>query len=507
MSSQPITDPEPRNPFILSTTHRQWIPSGAEQKEWMPLTSLEKMAQTEYDALIVGSGAGGGAVLWRLCEQWAKSGKKIGMIESGPLLLPTHGRNLPTMDQERFVQFFENPLHTEYIGKQWPEYPGAKIIRALGGRTLQWNLMSPRLTAVQFESWPISYREIVPYYSIAEEMMDVTNDYAKGSSIQRTLLKRLRAQGLADAQALPIAADLQASQFGIIHSNVFTSSINFLAKALNTRPFDLAVNVRANRVLTENGRAAGVEVMTPDKKCYNIAAKTVIISAGTWETPRLLLYSGIPGKAIGHYLVNHPKLITTVTGSRDQFREESGVASLMIPNPESSRILITGIGTDPEEYYWYAYKDKPFLNELKFRFYCSGTMEPRFDNHVFLVPRTEDQYGVPRLQVKFSYSNQDRVMIGEQFKFLEKAVAFMGLKYESAPRLLIQGEDNHECGTCRMGIDPDTSATDIFGQIHAISGLFVADNSVVRLSGPAGPTLTTVALAIRTADYISGQIK
>jgi gluconate 5-dehydrogenase len=198
--------------------------------------------------------------------------------------------------------------------------------------------------------------------------------------------------------------------------------------------------------------------------------------------------------------------MTTAKG-RDQFGEVSGVASLMIPNPENNRMLMTGIGTGPEEYYWYAYKDKPFLKDLKFRFFCQGAMEPRFENHVFLVPGTEDEYGVPRLQVKFSYSNQDRVMIAEQFEFLKKAVAIMGLEFEDKPRLLIPGEDNHECGTCRMGLDPDTSATDSFGQIHGVSGLFVADNSVVRLSGPAHPTLTTVALAIRTADYISGQIK
>jgi gluconate 5-dehydrogenase len=502
-----LADPEPPNPFIPSTTYKQWLPPGPLQKEWMPLTPLEKMAETEYDALIVGSGAGGSAVLWRLCEQWANSGRKIGMIESGPLLLPTHGRNLPTMDQERFVQFFENPLHTDYIGRYWPEYPGARIIRALGGRTLQWNLVTPRLTARQFESWPISYREIVPYYRIAEEAMDVTTGYAKGSSIQRTLLRRLQAQGIPGAQALPVAADLQAGQFGIIHADVFTSSINFLAKALNIRPFDLAVHARATQVLTYRGRAAGVKVMTPDMRSFAIPAKAVIVSAGTWETPRLLLHSGIPGKAIGHYLVNHPKLTATAKGFRHQFGEVSGVASLMIPNPDNGKILMTGIGPGPEQYYWYAYKDKPYLNELKFRFYCQGTMEPRFDNHVVLVPGTEDEYGVPRLQVKFSYSNQDRVMIDEQFKFLGKAVALMGLGFEEAPRLLVPGEDNHESGTCRMGLDPDTSATDLHGQIHGIPGLFVADNSVVRLSGPAHPTLTTAALAIRTADYIGSELK
>ncbi len=38
--------------------------------QWIPLTSIEQMAKTDYDVLIIGSGAGGGAALWRLCEQW-----------------------------------------------------------------------------------------------------------------------------------------------------------------------------------------------------------------------------------------------------------------------------------------------------------------------------------------------------------------------------------------------------------------------------------------------------
>lgn len=38
--------------------------------EWISVIPLEQMTNKEYDVLIVGSGAGGGAVLWRLCEQW-----------------------------------------------------------------------------------------------------------------------------------------------------------------------------------------------------------------------------------------------------------------------------------------------------------------------------------------------------------------------------------------------------------------------------------------------------
>ncbi|KRE53677.1 hypothetical protein ASG81_02655 [Paenibacillus sp. Soil522] len=65
----------------------------------------------------------------------------------------------------------------------------------------------------------------------------------------------------------------------------------------------------------------------------------------------------------------------------------------------------------------------------------------------------------------------------------------------------------HDMGTCRMGYFPATSATDPYGQIHGVQGLYVADNSVIPTSGAANPTLTTVALAIRTADYLMKQLR
>jgi len=57
---------------------------------WIPLTPLEEMAGKEYDALIVGTEAGGGAAAWRLCDQWAGTGGRVGVLEAGGLLLPTH---------------------------------------------------------------------------------------------------------------------------------------------------------------------------------------------------------------------------------------------------------------------------------------------------------------------------------------------------------------------------------------------------------------------------------
>lgn len=107
ISSWPIILP----PLPVTARQREPLPSSPRQmdyrNEWIPLTPLEKMEQTEYDVLIVGSGAGGGAVLSRLCQQWGANEKKIGIVEAGDLLLPTHFYNIPTYSLPRFRVYFD----------------------------------------------------------------------------------------------------------------------------------------------------------------------------------------------------------------------------------------------------------------------------------------------------------------------------------------------------------------------------------------------------------------
>src|SRR5207249_191332 len=74
-SSWPPTENRVVAPFCPPVPQEQFIHT------WIPLTSVEQMAATEYDVLIVGSGAGGGAALWRLCEQLENKGKRIGVVE------------------------------------------------------------------------------------------------------------------------------------------------------------------------------------------------------------------------------------------------------------------------------------------------------------------------------------------------------------------------------------------------------------------------------------------
>lgn len=485
-------------PLSVTAGHPEPLTSSPRQtdyrNEWIPLTPLEKMEQTEYDVLIVGSGAGSGAVLSRLCQQWGANDKKIGIVEAGDLLLPTHFYNIPTYTLPRFRAYFEKvsrPVQKTYF----------RELIAFGGRTLAWQLVAPRMPLSETVDWPVPANELEFYFSLAERAMKVTPFYQEGSYYTTLLLNRLHDNAFPEAIPMPIAVDREPTIFGQLHSSPAFSSIAWFAEALNLRPYDLAVNSRAVQILTEQEKVSGVRVISTDQKSYDIKAKTVVLSTSTFESPRLLLASGIPGRAIGHYLTTHSLMGLTGYFDRQQFPEVLGALGILVPGTENRPYQVM-IGGPPEEYNAYQqYLIKPLQEKLRVVAGAFGMVEPRFENRVELDPFERDEYGVPVIRVHFSYSEKDHSVIRQMqhgVRQLFTAMQATTVEEEIGPLL----DAIHDAGTCRMGIDPDTSVTDPYGEVHGVSGLYVADNSVIPTSGTANPTLTTVALAMRTADYI-----
>src|SRR3954462_15498605 len=237
------------------------------------------MANTEYDVIIVGSGPGGGATLQRLCELWKNQGaKKIGILEKGDKLFHSHAQNIPTQNvntsRDNLLPFNSTPL-----GKRLAQFSGATMVYALGGRSLFWNAATPRPIEEELRKWPINYRELDVYYRMAERLLHVTTDWAKGSSLQERMLRRLHSAGILEAQDMPLALDLSPSRQGEVHSNAWYSSINALAAALFDRPYDLAVDAYVYRVSTQGGKGSGVEVYDGKKKAHRSRAKNVVVSA------------------------------------------------------------------------------------------------------------------------------------------------------------------------------------------------------------------------------------
>ncbi|MFS0724977.1 GMC oxidoreductase [Paenibacillus sp. 1P07SE] len=467
------------------------------RESWMPLTSLEEMERTEYDLLIVGTGAGGSAVLKRVMQQMPGAKLRIGVVERGGLLIPTHAQNIHTMTPRRAFDYYAT--EADYIDG----YLSGQIY-ALGGRTLFWSTTSPRMTDSELLQWPVPLAEMADYYAMAENALSVTRSFARDAPLTQQLLHRLQCHGFPDAADEPLAVNLAPpSQFGVLNSNPFFSSIQFLAEALN-RPYDLAVHARVIKVLTDGSRCAGVEVMTPTKQTFQLTAKNVVLSASTFGSAHILLNSGIPGNAIGHYMTNHSRVLGIAHLERHRFPEMLGPLRILVPGRIDRPYQIQIIG--PRDYPWVQYAVQPLQEQLDILLATLGKVEARYENYVSLDPIRRDEDGVPELNIHFRYSTRDEDVIQQMGEGVVQAAAAMDVSLTSAegPALcrLPLGSDIHEMGTCRMGIDPQTSVTDPYGQVHGIAGLYVADNSVIPTSGTANPTLTTVALAFRTADAI-----
>ncbi|MBD0384658.1 GMC family oxidoreductase N-terminal domain-containing protein [Paenibacillus sp. WST5] len=472
---------------------------------WFPLTPLSEMADREYDVLIVGTGAGGGAALWRFCERWREQNLRIGIIDRGDLLLPTHARNLPMMTTERLTRYFVT------VSRPLPgagtDYPGARQLFTFGGRTLFWYAFAIRMNFALLPEWPVPLHEMESYYNIAEQEMNVTRAFTEDATFTEILLNRLWENGFSGAGHIPLAADLVPSVYGQIHTDVFTSSISFLSRALNIRPFDLAVNARAVEIKHEGGKVTGVQVMTPDRTAYTLKAKTVVLSASTFETPRLLLHSGIRNPALGHYLMNHTFVQATGIIGRAKFPFPLGTLGIMVPSNLQRPYLLLMAG--PGNFYWYQPTEvRPFAVEESVLFFGYGQVSPRYENRITLNPFRKDAYGVPEVEVHFSFSPEEQRIIGQIAEGIRRVSEITGIRLtplNERPTICLTpaGDLHHDSGTCRIGNDPLTSAADQYGEIRGVTGLFVADNSALPFIGAENPTLTTVALAIRTADYIA----
>jgi choline dehydrogenase-like flavoprotein len=72
---------------------------------------------------------------------------------------------------------------------------------------------------------------------------------------------------------------------------------------------------------------------------------------------------------------------------------------------------------------------------------------------------------------------------------------------------LREGAAYHLMGTARMGDNPEQSVVDKWGRAHEVKNLFIIDGSIMVTSGSVVVTNTIQALALRTADYVTKNVR
>jgi choline dehydrogenase-like flavoprotein len=138
-----------------------------------------------------------------------------------------------------------------------------------------------------------------------------------------------------------------------------------------------------------------------------------------------------------------------------------------------------------------------------------GECLPRWENYVQLDPDLRDVYGIAVLRIHMKFRENEHALIDDMAETAAQMMEAAGAKsikpytvHDREPGLGI-----HEVGIARMGDDPRKSVLNQFEQTHDIQNLFVMDGSGFPSSACQNPTLTIMALCVRSCDYLMDEMK
>lgn len=318
------------------------------------------MSTNKFDAIIVGSGAGGGTSAKILTD----CGWNVLVLEKGQ---PTKTQDFGPFDELHYREhktlipkISDDPMIYAGVDGKTP-VPSERWWEAtmVGGSTMVWDANFPRYTTPDFDvlpylkgvpnaehmvKWPWSYQEFVPYFERAEREWCVSGDATKSPEEMRPgyqypmpplkahmstdLLmgifgpaglqpyfsaRAINSQTFEGRSACPFCGFCQF--FGCAVDCRANSTNTVLRKALASGRCELRAGHYVTRVEHESGtggkrRVTGVWYVTgPGGEEKFLSAKCVIVSVQTIQSARLFLLSGIPdpNKMIGRFLTYHAK--------------------------------------------------------------------------------------------------------------------------------------------------------------------------------------------------------
>ncbi|MEO8662515.1 MAG: GMC family oxidoreductase, partial [Bryobacteraceae bacterium] len=259
---------------------------------------------------------------------------------------------------------------------------------------------------------------------------------------------------------------------------------------------------------------------------FQAKARVVIVGASCLESTRILLNSGLANSsgALGHYLFDQFYVKDTITCLVPEARGGRPPRGLMgggghIPRfrnlDKREKNFIRGYSydfgsgrtPDPSSFPSYGEELQRNLAETNgagFGMTAMGTVLPRFENHVRINPDVRDAWGIPVLHIHQKYGDNEHAMAKDAVQMAEELCHGAGFEVLSKHAQMVPpGESIHELGTCRMGKDPKTSVLNQYNQCHDVKNLFVMDGSAFTSAGPQNPTLTILALAMRSSEYLA----
>ncbi|MEJ0094642.1 MAG: GMC family oxidoreductase [Methylocella sp.] len=443
------------------------------------------LEDTEFDAIVVGSGAAGGWAAKELTER----GMRVLLLEAGREVdqiadFPPPGKaghhlviGNPIVNRARAAIFggqpiqarcvaFAKPTKRFFVSDRENPYttPRDKPFnwfrgRQVGGRLYTWGRIVFRMSDSDFKAasrdgygadWPISYDDLSPYYDHVEEFLGV-NGTAEGLP------------GVPDGKYAKLTTLNAAEQkFRDQVQRVFPGShvipTRYVANNLSRIPLTILaaqktgrLTLRSNSVVESidvdgaTGRAIGVRFMDRrSKERHTGRAKVIVLCASTIETLRIMLNSrsdlrpkglgnsaGLVGRNLmdhAHFVLSgpHVDLEAEALGKTDAF-DFGKIGGFYVPQYKNPRPAggpyLRGFAIQGGIGRGYPFW---FLA-------AEGEMLPQPQNRITLDPHKKDAWGIPVAHIDFTYSENENNMIADALATMKTMASAAGLEIQPTP--------------------------------------------------------------------------
>jgi len=536
------------------------------------------MVPKRFDYIIVGGGSAGCVVASRLV---AEHGARVLLVEAGPRkaspILAMPAGYMKFLARDTYLTM-HNVVPQPQLDGRAPIVPQAKV---LGGGSAVNAMVYIRGQAADYDEWDEmlggagwSYRDLLPHF-IRQEGNDHlgkpyhgVNGPLKVSHLgQHSAMSRAFVQAMQE-KGVPYNPDFNGAQqagVGFMQHTIDwaarrrCSAVDaFLSPLLSNPRLILASDTTVTRIIIEKGRAVGVAWQGRSGVDSAFADAEVILAAGTYMTPKLLMLSGIgpaedlsrhgigvalnvPG--VGRNLQDHHEapVIATTNGAYGYFGQDRGLAmlshGLQYMLFKSGAVTTTGVEAC-------AFIDPDGGERPTIQLYCVPTIyldrdvsgiEPTHGvtlNSCLLRPKARgavrlasaDPFDPPQVDPQFFGEPDDLRLTIAGLRYAREVLATSPVK-EKIERELFPGADvasdeglashcrrtvktnYHPVGTCRMGREGDDMAVvtpDL--RVRGMTGLRIVDASIMPTIPSGNTNAPVLAIADKTVDIITGGV-
>jgi choline dehydrogenase-like flavoprotein len=514
-----------------------------------------------YDYVIVGAGSAGCVLADRLGEEFDV---RVCLIEAGPpdteAVIHT-----PLLFRQLWDSRFDWGLWSERepgLGERRDYLPRGRV---LGGSSSLNTMIYIRGNRADYDEWALmgldgwGYEDVLPYFRRAEDNergesyyhgvggpLTVSDGRSMHPSVGACIEAAVQA-GLTptDDHNGPTQEGAGWFQFTQRNGRRCSTAVAYLDPAVARGNVEVLTDTLATRLLFEGERVVGVEILRNNDLEPVRAEREVIVCAGAYHSPHLLLLSGI-GPAdelralgiepridlpVGRNLQDHP--FAGLVWLTDQ--ESLGAAAM---RPESTELFeregqgpLTSGGAEGGAFI----RTRPPLDAPDIQFHFCGGGVPRETADPFLVDNAFTIF--PTL---LKPSSRGRVTLRNHHPHVKPRIVHYSLTTEDDSRSLIDGtrialeiasrpalqklrradfavpksDSNadilefvqrhgrtcyHPAGTCAMGTVVDAEL-----RVHGVEGLRVADASVMPTIPRGNTNAPTIMIAEKAADLIRG---